>query len=111
MDNLSQLAEMQDSYFRQRFPHKRFEYVNVTFTAADTDVTIPYTKLRPSDPDAISFTDVTPGAVYSGGIDLFPKIYKSARPDRKVWARPYLVLRSTVAAYTTRLLLFTDQDS
>ena len=110
MNNLPAPADAQDSYFQQRFPHKRFEYVTVTFTAADTDVTIPYTKLRPPDPDAIRFTDVTPGSVYSGGTDLVPKIYKSAHPDRKVWARPYLVLRSTVAGYTTRLLLFTEQD-
>ena len=93
----------------QHHPQERFEFVDAEFTAADTDVVIRYTKFRPADPDDIRWMDVNPQAVNVGGVDTIPRLYKSALPSRKLWARGYIVLRSSVAGYTTRLYLFTER--
>ena len=93
----------------QHHPQERFEFVDVTFTVANTDVTIPYTKFRPLDPNDIRWLDASLTAVNVGGVDTLPVLYKSALPSRKLWARGYIVLRSSVAGYTTRLYLFTER--
>lgn len=95
---------------QRHHPHERFEFVDVTFTAADTDVVIPYTKFRPIDANDVRWTDVSPSAVNVGGVDTVPVLYKSALPTRKLWARGFIVLRSSVAGYTTRLMLFTERE-
>lgn len=99
----------EEAYINRHRPQDRFEYVDVTFTAADTDVVIPYTLLRPNNPNDVRWQDVTPSAVYNGSIDVVPSLYCSATPSRKLWSRSYIVLRSSVAGYSTRLLLFTER--
>jgi hypothetical protein len=95
----------------QSIPQDRFEFADVTFTAADTDVVIPYSRFRPVSPDDIRWLDISPSAVNVGGVDTLPRLYKSALPSRKLWARGYIVLRSSVAGYSTRLQLFAERKS
>ena len=102
---------LDELYVDRSIPYQRFEYVDVTFPAADTDVVIPYTKLRPADPSRVRWVDATPTAVWNGAADTHPHLYRSASPSRILWARGYIVLRSTVAGYTTRLLLTTERES
>ena len=102
---LSELIE--GARVNRQLPHAAFQYVDVTFTAANTDVVIPHT-LYVDLPTDIRWTDVTPSAVYTGGSDTFPVVYASGAPDRVPWSKRHIVLRSTVAGYTTRLMLFTE---
>jgi len=108
MPKLRDLEATRES-FEQYHPHGRFEFVDVEFIAANTDVTIPYTKFRPLDPNDIRWLDVSLTAVNVGGVDTLPVLYKSALPSRKLWARGYIVLRCSVAGYSTRLYLFTER--
>jgi len=100
-----------DAALRREIPQTQFEYADVTFQAADTDTIIPYNRIKVDDPDNIRWLDVTPGAVFVGGVDSIPKIYQSSAPTRKLRTTAYVVLRSTVAGYRTRLLLFTERES
>lgn len=88
----------------------QYELVNVTFTAAATDTVIPYTKLAPTSPDDVRWIDVTPGAIDAGGgTDTVAHVYRSAQPARLAWQRGFIVLRSSVAGYSTRLKLFLER--
>jgi hypothetical protein len=100
---------IEDVALRRVLPFRRFEYVTVTFGAADTDHVIPYTILRPNDIQSIRWIDITPGTVYNGSSETAAVVYRSNKPDRMAWAPGYIVLRSTVADYSTRLLLFLER--
>lgn len=86
--------------FLRMLPVGRYEYVDATFVAADTDTLIPYTILNPEDPNAVRWIDVTPQT---------GKVYRAIDPDKTSWTKGFVILRSTVAE-TTRLLLFLERD-
>lgn len=88
----------------------QYEFVDVTFTAANTDTVIPYTLLSPEDPESVRWLDVTAGAVNVGGTDTVAHVYRSGLPSRQVWGDGYIVLRATVAGYATRLKLFIERS-
>ena len=81
-------------------PIGQYEYVDATFTAADTDTVIPYSIIRPEDPESVRWFDITP---HTG------RVYRALAPDRTSWGDNYVILRSTVAG-ATRLLLFLERD-
>jgi hypothetical protein len=90
-------------------PVGRYEYVDITFGSANVDTAIPYTVLRPENPADIRFIDITPNSVYNGATDDVAKVYRSASPSRTAWTSQAIFLRSSVANYTTRLLLFLER--
>lgn len=90
-------------------PFDHYEYVDITFGAADTDTVIPYTVIHPNDPTEIRWIDITPNSVYNGSADVTPVLYRSASPTRMVWTSSAIFLRSSVASYSTRLLLFLER--
>jgi hypothetical protein len=98
-----------DAALRRQLPMRQFEYVTATFAAADTDTVIPITVLRPEDPETLRWLDITPGTVYTG-TDARASVYRSSAPDRMPFGATYLVLRSTVANYSTRLLVFLERS-
>lgn len=110
MADLSAIPIIESAALRRALSFARFEYVTVTFGAADTDQVIPYQTLRPSDLTAVRWVDITPGTVYNGATEDIPSLYQSSAPGRLAWGDGFLVLRSTVASYTTRLLLFLERD-
>lgn len=81
-------------------PFGQYEYVDVTFAAADTDTLIPYSILRPENVNAVRWLDVTPGA---------GRVYRAADPNRQSWGLNYVILRNS-AAGVTRLLLFLERE-
>jgi len=95
---------------RRQLPMRQFEYVTVTFGAADTDTVIPLTILEAENPEVLRWLDITPGTVYTGATDTVARIYRSSAPGRLSFGSTYLVLRSTVANYTTRLLVFLERN-
>ena len=92
----------------QYLPFGQYEYVDVTFQAADTDTVIPYKTLKPATAESVRWIDITPGSVYSAG-EAPAVVFRSGNPARIQWAPNYIVLMSSVAGYTTRLLLFTER--
>lgn len=86
----------------KQVPIGEYEYVDATFELADRDVTIPYEKLKTEDLQAIRWWDVCPGSAING---TPAHVYKGATR----FGQGYIVLRSTVAGYRTRLLLFTER--
>ena len=99
-----------DAALKRQLPMRQFEYVTATFAAADTDTAIPISVLRPEDPETLRWLDITPGTVYTGGTDTVATVYRSSAPGRLPFARTYIVLRSTAANYTTRLLVFLERS-
>jgi hypothetical protein len=89
-----------DPQLLRMLPQGQYEYVDVTFAAADTDTVITYSSLAPEDFNAIRWIDVTPGT---------GRVYRASNPDRTTWKQGYVILRSTVAG-TTRLLLFLERE-
>lgn len=87
----------------------QYEFVDVTFTAANTDTVIPYSVLKPEDPNDVRWFDVTQKAVNVGGTDTLAHVYQSGLPSALAWAQGYIVLRATVAGYSTRLKLFVER--
>jgi hypothetical protein len=100
---------MIEAHLLQYLSDGQYEFVDVTFPAAATDTVIPYTRLTPENPDSVRWVDITPGAVNNGGSDAVPQLYKSALPSAQAWAHGYIVLRSSVAGYSTRLKLFLER--
>lgn len=94
----------------RQIPQGQYEYVEVTFPAANTEVVIKYSNLRPENPESVRWIDITPGSVYSGGSENVATIFRSGNPSRKAWADGYIVLMSDVANYSTRLLLFLERN-
>lgn len=92
----------------QFWPIGQYEYVDVTFQAADTETIIPH-HLTPDNPESVRWIDITPGSVYSGG-EGEVQVFRSGNPSRKSWGDGYIVLMANVAGYTTRLLLFVERQ-
>lgn len=99
----------EDPGIRREIPFRRYEYVTVTFTAANTDTVIPYAILRPNAVDDVRWLDVTPSTVVSGATETPTTVYRSQLPTRLAWGQGYIVLRATTAGYQTRLLLFLER--
>lgn len=83
-----------------------YEYVDVTFGPADTDTPIPFTRLRTDDPQSVRWLDVSPGRI--DGVVV--QVYRERGSRATLFGLTYVVLRSTVANYTTRLLLFVERN-
>jgi hypothetical protein len=86
----------------KQVPIGEYEYVDATFPLANSDVTIPYEKLKTEDLQAIRWWDVCPGSDVGGRA---AHVYKGTTR----FGQGYIVLKSTVAGYRTRLLLFTER--
>lgn len=112
-----------DADLLRQLPFKQFEYVNVTFVKENEDTFIPFSVLRPDDPDNVRWIDITPSSVYTdpgtGTGDLpptrsntspgWPFIYRSGGPNRRLFPPTGLWLRCSRPDYTTRLLLFVER--
>lgn len=81
-------------------PYTTYEYVNVSFTAADTDKDIRH-NLRPADPEGIHYQVVRR--------DRNTTIYHNQTGTRREWGAGYIVLRSSAASANVTLLLFTPR--
>jgi hypothetical protein len=81
-------------------PIGQYEYVDATFTAADTDTVITYSIIRPENPENVRWFDVTP---HTG------RVYRALAPNRTSWGQNYVILRSTVVG-PTRLMLFLERE-
>lgn len=102
---------MDNQQLEKRLPFAQTEYVDVEFGAADTDVIIRYERLTPEDVEDIRWIDITPNSVYVNPTDSPARVYRSSKPGRKAFGANYIVLRSTVANYTTRLMLFVEKEN
>ena len=86
---------------KEHLPTAQYQFVNVTFTAAHTDVDIPH-GLKPPDPEQVDYTVVRsaqPGVVYH---DL--------SGDRVGWRQGVIRLRSSVAGARVTLLLTVSHE-
>ncbi len=81
-------------------PIGQYEYVDVTFAAADTDTVISYSIIRPEDFNSVRWIDVTPNA---------GRVYRAVDPNKRNWESGYVILRST-AIGSTRLMLFLERE-
>lgn len=93
---------------RRQIPIKQYRIVEATFTEANVDTPISHT-LRVDYPEDIRWLDITPGTVYTGGVDTVAHLYRSSGPTRLEFTTNTVYLRSTVAGYTTRILLFVER--
>lgn len=84
----------------RRLPVKAYEYVDVTFAAADTNYTIPYKLLKPSDPNEVRYLVVKRDRACS--------VYEDLTGTRVAWVRGSLTLKCSAANAQVRLLLFLE---
>ncbi len=82
--------------FVQASPYFSFEYVEVTFGAANTDLDIRH-GIATASPDNIQYTLVR--------ADRATSIYNDQSATRKPWNDGYVILRSSVANANCRILL------
>jgi hypothetical protein len=80
-------------------PFGQYEYINVSFAAADTDTLVPVS-LKVEHPSQLRWVDITPNA------GAFVKIYIASAATL---VDGNLKLRCNVANYATRLLIFTER--
>ena len=86
----------------KQVPIGEYEYVDVVFNGANVDTPVVYTQLKVDSAADVRWIDVTQGGSVTGTV---PVVYRA-----KVSAEPgYVLLRSSVAGYKTRLLLFTER--
>jgi hypothetical protein len=101
------MTRLDDTQLKQHLSDGQYEFVDVTFQAADTETVIPYTILTPEDPEEVRWLDVTPG---SDASNVPAHVYRSGAPSRLAWNTGYIVLSSTLASYSTRLKLFVERS-
>ena len=77
-------------------PFSYFQYIDVTFGTANTDVLVEHL-LLPTDPEDVNYEVVR--------ADRATSIYHNQAAGRKPWGRGYVVLRSSVADAVVRLRL------
>ncbi len=97
-----------DPQLLKLLPMAQYEYVDITFTAANTETSIRH-NLKVDSGDDIRWIDVTRGSVYSAG-EQPVTVFRSGNPARKDWGSDYIFLMANVAGYTTRLLLFKERN-
>lgn len=90
----------------KELPFLRYEYVDVAFTAANADLVVPYTRLRPDSPSDVRWIDVNQGGTGSGVAHVYRNIGSGSNQP----APGQIILRSSVAPYSTRLLLFLERS-
>ncbi len=90
----------------RQIPIGEYEYVTVTFPQANVDEVIKYEKLATEDLQAIRWLDVAQGGDAAGNPAVGYRVVGSAGSR---FGPGYIVLRSTVGGYSTRLLLFTER--
>jgi hypothetical protein len=90
----------------KQVPIGEYEYVDVVFAVANQPVTVRYQRLVEDDPRKVRWLDVSQGGLADGTIATIYRVTDSNVPQT---GPGYLVLRSTVAGYSTRLLLFTER--
>lgn len=73
-----------------------FQFIEVTFGAADTDLDIPHT-LAPVDPESLGYIVLR--------ADRATSIYHDQSGTRRPWTRDYIVLRSGTADAVVTLLI------
>lgn len=91
----------QDPEADKKHPIGEYEYVDVTFIAADTDQVVNYSIINPENPLDVRFLDINQGDA---------RVYRSRAYDSKQWNYGYVVLRCDTAGYTTRLMLFVERN-
>ena len=96
---------MTDTISRQ-LPFGQYEYVDVVFGPANTDVVVPYTNLRVDDRSKIYWIDTQQGGTAAGTIAV---VYRVINSPATAFGPNYIVVRCNVANYRTRLLLFTER--
>lgn len=78
-------------------PTRQFQYVDVTFPATpNADCIIPH-RLRPPSPEAVNYQVVRANGA--------TQVYHDSSGTRRAWGTTYLILRSSAASTTVRLLL------
>lgn len=90
----------------KQIPIGQYEYVEVTFPLANVDVVIPYEHLKVESPQDVLWLDVRQGAT-SAGVPAI--VYRVVGAAATPFGSRYIVLRSSVGGYTTKLLLFTER--
>jgi len=89
-----------DIELHNRTPVGRWEIVDVELGGADLDFVIPH-NLKPSNPYDVHYSVIkqtTAGVLYEA--------VQGSTPNAKAWESDYIVLRSDVANWKGRLLLF-----
>lgn len=81
---------------RDATPTVDFQYIEVTFSDADTDMDIRHSLDAPN-PDDIQYQVVR--------ADRATALYHDTSATRRTWTRDYIVLRSSAADAVIRLLL------
>lgn len=90
-------AEQQfDKELAKGVPFDAFQFIEVSFGAADTDLDIPHT-LAPLDPESLGYLVLK--------ADRATSIYHDQTGTRRPWTRDYIVLRSSTANAVITLLL------
>lgn len=116
-----------DNKIDKQSPFGQYEWVTVTFPDADTDVVIPYTRLRPESYEDVRWIDVAqrgspPTVIVSvdgAGVSSedvttitgeVPIVYRAVDQNARAFGPGYVVLRCTVGQYVARLLLFVERN-
>lgn len=90
----------------KQIPFGQYEYVEVEFPLANVDVVIPYERLNVESPDDVLWLDMRQGGTVAGTPAI---VYRVVNSPATAFGPRFVVLRSTVAGYATKLLLFTER--
>jgi hypothetical protein len=102
------LELVNDPTILRRAHLSRYEYVDVVFGLANTNLPIP-TTLRPENPEEIRWQDVTPNTVTVASVETPTFVYRSSGADKIAFTATHITLRATQTGYQTRLLLFLER--
>lgn len=94
--NLLQLEQLKQDIL-SGLPYVAFEYVDVIFGGADTDLDIRH-GLRPANPENIHYEVIK--------TDRSTVIYNDQSGTRRPWGAGYVILRSSAASAVVTLRLF-----
>ena len=97
----SRLAGFHETRKSARLPFARFQFVDVTFDATDTDQYIEHT-LKTRKDEAVRYLVV---ATDKSGV-----VYNDESVSRRPWGDGYIILRCATTS-TARLLLFVEQTA
>lgn len=81
---------------QDQFPHVAYQYVDVLFSASDTDTDVA-TTLTPIDSEAIDY--------YQVRADRPCQVYSDHSSTRRPWGKGYVILRCSEAAQVRVLLI------
>lgn len=86
--------------FNKSLPFVNFQYLDVTFGSADTDMDIKH-NLNPKNPEDVRYLVVN--------ADRATQIFNDQSASRKPWGQGYVILQSSTANAVVRLLLFVER--